>query len=178
MTGTAITPAEFDQLLAGAQVSLLRWEAQPEYAVTVEGPDLELFAAGHPRPPEQLEWWWPWLEQITRLIHGGGAVERVAVVDDPATLYQRWRQWAAGPARQAGEVIQWMSADRARALGLDRGQDWWLIDGTKVIVMEFASTREMTSMTIITDPGAVARYQARWDLATRNATTAERSAAA
>ena len=71
-----------------------------------------------------------------------------------------------------------MPAARAAQLGLDRGQDWWLIDGIKVIVMEFAPTREMTSRTLITDPATVGRYKDWWDLATRNATTAERSAAA
>lgn len=178
MNGTAITPDEFDQLLAGARASLRRWEAQPEYAVTVEGPDLHLFEKGRPRRPEHLEWWWPWLEMINRLTSDGIAVERVAVVDDPPTLYQRWRQWAVGPALHAGEVIQWMPAGRARTLGLDRGQDWWLIDGTQLIVMEFAPTREMTTMTLITDPDAIVRYQRMWDLATRNAATAERPAAA
>ena len=95
MTGTAITPAEFDQLLAGAQASLLRWEAQPEYAVTVEAHDFELFAAG--RPGLRRSWSGGgrgWTRSPPR--HGRGVtVERVAVDDDPATLYQQWRQWAA-----------------------------------------------------------------------------------
>jgi hypothetical protein len=178
MPAATITPDEFGQLLAGAQASLRRWEAQPEYAVTVEGPDFELFRAGRPRPPEQLEWWRPWLKQITRQTHAGVTVERVAVVDDPPTLYQRWRRWAAGPVLQAGEVIYDLTAEQARTLGLDRGQDWWMIDDTRLIVMDFSPARKLTTMTFVTDPDVIARYQDMWDLATRNAVTADQFAAA
>ena len=178
MAGTALTFAEFNQELAGAEASAKRWEAQDGYAVSVEAHDFELFRAGMPRPPEQLEWWTPWIEQIADQHARGVTVERVAVEDDPPTLYQRWRKGAAWRAEKAGERIYWIAAALAADLGLSRKCDWWLIDNIKVIVMEFNSAHEMISRTLITDPAVVSRYREMWDLVTRNNAAVEHSTAA
>jgi hypothetical protein len=66
----------------------------------------------------------------------------------------------------------------AEAAGLPSGIDFWLLDDTRVIVMEFSEPGLISRLTLITDPGEVARYRAWRDLAVRIATAAEEIPAA
>ena len=91
----------------------------------------------------------------------------------PPTDCQRWELSASSYQAQAGEDIRYLPR-RALALGLPLERDWWLLDDTRLIVMEFSPTREVDSRTLSTDPDVIARHRQWRDLATRNAAPAER----
>ena len=181
MSRLTISEDEFAVMLRSFKRSAFRLETRRSYALTYEREEFERFLAGTPTPPPEVDWWQPWLEQITRLAGEGKTVSRVRVLTDPPTPYQRWELWAAPWHAQAGEDIRYMPQWRARQLGLlpeRKEQDWWLLDDERVILMRFTRDGEIDGKTLTDDPGVVARHLHWRDLAVRNATPAEKFAAA
>lgn len=175
---TRINEDEFGELLAGFDRTAFRLETRAQYALDYEAPDFELFLAGNPRPPDQLEWWRPWLDQIARLTREGKRIGRVRIVEEPPSDYQRWELWAADYHARAGERIAYMPRSRAEAIGLPIDHDWWLLDDMRVIVMRHTPTGENLEKILITDREIVARYCGWRDLAVSHATPAARIAVA
>jgi hypothetical protein len=162
-----------DNLLRSFRRSAFRLETRNTYALTYEQADFERFLAGAPVPPPQLDWWRPWLEEITQLTADGKTVGRVRVLAEPPTAYQRWEMWAARWHSRAGERIGYMPRSQADRIGLPLLHDWWLLDDERVIAMWFTSTGEVSDRQLITEPGTVARFCTWRDLAVQNATPAE-----
>ena len=173
-----ITQAEFNRLLASFERSAFRLECQPAYALGYEQGDFDRFLAGERIPPPDLDWWRPWLEQVSQQAREGKTMARVRVVNEPPTDYQRWMRWSARWNVQAGEDIRYMPRSRAVRIGLPLDYDWWLLDDERLIVMRYTSTGEIDHKEVSTDPGMIARQQGWRDLAVRNATSAEEIAAA
>lgn len=176
--GTAITEAEFDRLLATFERSAFRLETRDTYALGYERADFEAFLAGSPTPPQELDWWRPWLEQIARLTREGKRIGRVRIVAEPPSNYQRWELWAAKWHARAGEQIGYMPRSKAEQIGLPLVHDWWLLDDERLIIMKFTDPGEIAGKSLITDPGIIAPYRMWRDLAVREATPAEAIAAA
>ena len=175
---TVITEAEFDHLLSTFKRYAFRLETRDAYALGYEQDEFGRFLAGRPTPPTQLDWWRQWLDQIARLTREGKTVGRVRVLAEPPSDYQRWMMWAEPWYAEAGEQIAYMSARRAMGIGLPLDGDWWLLDDERVIIMDFTDAGEIDRKTLLTNPVTVAPFIAWRDLAVRNATTAERFAAA
>ena len=175
---TVINEAEFDHLLSTFKRYAFRLETLDSYALDYEREDYERFLAGYPRQPAEADWWQPWLNQIAKLTREGKTVSRVRVLAEPPTDYQRWMIWAAPWHIEAGEQIAYMNASRAVNIGLPLDADWWLLDDERVIIMTFTDAGEIDRKTLLTNPVTVAPFIAWRDLAVRNATTAERFAAA
>jgi hypothetical protein len=169
-----------DELLRSFRRSAFRFETRSTYALGYEQADFDRFLAGSPVPPTELDWWRPWLEEISRMTAGGKTVSRVRVLDDPPSDYQRWEMWAAPWHSRAGERIAYVSRSEAmRAmLPLWLGGDWWLLDDERVICMHFTEDGAIEARTTSSDPGTVARFIEWRDLAVRIATPAEEHAAA
>ena len=178
MDGIGISEDEFGELLRSPRRSAFRLETRDVYALDFEAPDFERFLAGNPVPPPQVGWWKPWLDQIAHLTREGKRIGRVRILAESPTAYQRWELWAAPWHAEAGETIAYMPRSRAHAIGLPDGTDWWLIDGEKLIVMEFDATGRVVGKTLITDPMVLAQHRRWQDLAVRNAVPAEDIAAA
>ena len=176
--GTQITEAEFDHLLSTFKRSAFRLETRDSYALDYEQADFDLFLAGSPVPPPRLAWWGPWLDQIARFAREGKTVSRVRVLAEPPSDYQRWMMWAEPWHTSAGEQIRYLPRSRASQIPLPLGRDWWLLDDERVIQMWFTDEGAIDEKTLTDEPGIVARYIKWRDLAVRNATTAERYAAA
>lgn len=178
MRSEPISDNEFTRLLRSFAEDAFYFEAQQTYALDYEEADLRQFLAGEPVPPPEVDWWRPWLEQIERLTGDGKRVSRVRVIGDPPTGYQRWQLWSLPWHQRAGEQITYMTRSRAEAVGLPLDCDWWLLDGKRVIRLDYTAEGHLRGKTLITEPGDVARF-ANWrDLAVRNATTAEALSAA
>ena len=173
-----IAEEEFDRLLATPARSAFRRETRAEYSLGYEQIDFDQWLDGHPTPPPDLDWWRPWLEQIKRLTSEGKQVGRVRVLAEPPSDYQRWLLWADPWHAAAGEDIRYMTLSRAERVGLDLLNDWWLIDDELVILMFFTRDGRIYRKIITDEPRAVARHREWRDLAVRNATPAERFAAA
>ena len=169
-----------DDLLRSFRRSAFRFETRSTYALSYEQADFDRFLAGSPVPPPELDWWRPWLEEISRLTAEGKTVSRVRVLDEPPSDYQRWELWAAPWHSRAGERIAYVSRSKAmRAmLPLWLGGDWWLLDDERVIRMQFTEDGAVEDRALIDDPGIVARFTGWRDLAVRIATPAEEFAAA
>ena len=67
---TPISEEEFDRELATFERNAFRLETRDAYALGYEHADFERFLTGSPTPPPELDWWRPWLEQISRLTTG------------------------------------------------------------------------------------------------------------
>ncbi len=175
---TSISEEEFGRELATFERSAFRLETRDTYALGYERTDFERFLAGSPTPPPELDWWRPWLEQISRLTREGKRIGRVRVLAEPPSDYQRWELWAAPWHSRAGEQIRYIPRSRAGEIGLPLVHDWWLLDDDRLIIMKFTDAGEIAGKSLITDPTIVSTYRVWRDLAVRNATPAEEIAAA
>lgn len=164
-----ISEDEFEELLRSFERSAFRLETQPFYALDYEREEFERFLAGSPRPPSEIGWWKQWLDQITALTRQGKSVSRVRVLSEPPTSYQRWMLWADPWYASASENIRFTPRSQAERIGLPLEHDWWLLDDSRVIVMRFTSSGEVTGKELVTDPAAVAPYRAWRDLALAHA---------
>jgi hypothetical protein len=172
VTAVPITEAEFDRLLATPARSAFRLETQPVYALGYERKDFDLFLAGTPRSPGEIDWWQPWLEQVTRLTSRGVTFSRVRILDEPPSDYQRWEMWGDPWHDAIGERIDYMLRSTAIPIGLPLDHDWWLLDDERLIDMRFDAEGEITGKTLSSDPDAIAQHREWRDLAIRHATPA------
>jgi hypothetical protein len=173
-----ISEDEFDDLLRSFGRTAFHFEAQSTYRLTYEQADFDLFLAGTPRDPADIDWWRPWLERVATFAEQGKRISRVRLLAEPPSDYQRWELWADPFHDAAGEDIRYMPRSHAGALGLPLDNDWWLLDDERVIVTQFTATGEIACKYLSTRPLTVASYRAWRDLAVRNATPAEEIAAA
>jgi hypothetical protein len=169
--GVPITAADLDSLLAdGIRQSAFRLEAQPSYAVGIERDALRQFANGNAQPPSEYGWWQEWLDLIAGHSRLGRVIERVRVLADPLSIYQKWLLWGDRWHASAGERIRYLRRNQADAIGLPVDRDWWLLDATQVVVMRFTPGGKLASTELLTDTKAVSPYR-RWrELALQHAT--------
>lgn len=177
MTVTRISEKEFGDLLRSFARTAFRFEARDAYAIGFEREEYERFMAGSPRPPSEIGWWREWLDQTARLTREGKTVSRVRVLAEPPSDYQRWMLWADPWYAAAGEQITYLTHREAYSLGLP-DNDWWLLDGERALSMAFDAGGRVRARWLVTDPERIAQYLEWRDLAVRNATTAEKFAAA
>jgi hypothetical protein len=176
--GKPITGHEFGDLLRAFERTAFRLETRRQYNEPYEQADLKLFLAGAPRQPDEIDWFRPWLDQIRQQTRQGKQISRVRVHDKPPTGYQRWERWLGAWNIAAGEDIRYMARTRAAKIGLPLDHDWWLLDGSQVIVMCFDSAGDLASRELLTDPLIAGEYGMWQDLAVRNAEPLERITAA
>jgi hypothetical protein len=176
--GKPVSEEEFGRLLASPRRSAFHLETQPFYAMDYERADFERFLAGTPRPPSEVDWWRPWLDQIAALTGQGVRIGRVRVLEQPPTDYQRWLMWADPWHAKAGEDIRYMTRGKAEQAGLPLNHDWWLLDDERVIITLFNDAGGIGSKTLAWDDRTVALYRGWRELAIRHATPAGRIAAA
>jgi hypothetical protein len=171
-----VTEATVDALLHNFSVSAFRLEAQPCYRVTDERAALDQFAEGNPRPPGEYSWWQEWLDLVAGHTADGKTVQRVRVLAEPPTTYQRWLLWGDRWHTQAGEQISYLSRSHATAIGLPLDADWWLFDGDQAAVMRFAAGGVLAGIDLVTGEDAVRPYRAWRGLALMHATAAGNAA--
>jgi hypothetical protein len=176
--GQVITGDEFMATLRGCRASAFHMETRDSYAVTFEQDAYHSFLRGAPLPPEELDWWRSWLDDVGQLAARGTRIGRVRVVADPPTDYQRWEMWGTPWHTAAGEQILYLPRQRAAASGIPLGSDWWLLDDEYLITNWFTDTGEPDFMTLTSDPALVDQHRKWRDLAVRDAVPVEQLAAA
>jgi hypothetical protein len=176
--GTLITQDESTEMFRTFRESAFHLETREFYAMTYERDAFQRFLDGHPLPPSALPWWQAWLDEMQELALQGKRIERVRVLSEPPSDYQRWELWGTSWHVAVGEEIRYMPRRRAQQIGLPLDYDWWLFDDEQLIITRFSDAGEIAQKSLITDPGIIARHRAWRDLAVRNATTAEQFAAA
>src|SRR3954465_15513172 len=81
-------PDDFNHLFRYFRHEAFRLEVQPVYAVDVEREAFDDFLRGEPRPPDQYDYYVPWLDQIRSATRAGRHITRVRVLEEPPTAYQ------------------------------------------------------------------------------------------
>lgn len=163
--GVRLTADDFNDLFRYFTRSAVRLETQAVYLVAEEQESVAEFLAGEPRPVTEFGFYAAWLDKIRAATTAGKRVERVRILDEPPTDYQRWEVWSGQFNQAAGEVIRYLPRSRAVAVGLPVENDWWLFDGEQLAVMRFDGDGTPLGGEILTDAGTVAQHQAWWELA-------------
>jgi uncharacterized protein DUF6879 len=163
--GERLTGDDFNDLFQYFERTAVRLETQGVYTVAEEQESVAEFLAGEPRPVSEFGFYAAWLAKIQAATAAGKRVERVRILDEPPTDYQRWEIWSGQYNTAAGEVIRYLPRSQAIAVGLPVTDDWWLFDGEKLAVMHFSDQGEPLGGEILTDADVVAQHQAWWELA-------------
>lgn len=171
--GRLLSEAEWSEALGDFEHTKFRLELQPRYDEPGEAEAVERFLAGDrslPRDPESLAWQASIAEAVAR----GKRIERVRIVEDPPTDYQRWLRWMSQANVEAGEIQRYMTRQRAHEVGLlpaAGNEDWWLLDSQRLIVMRFDDEHRRVENELITDPARVVQACAWRDLAVHHSTS-------
>jgi hypothetical protein len=179
--GTALNDLEFGEALRTFEHTAFRLELQRAYVEADEQATLAKFLAGEPEPPTEVLGLQAWYEQVAGQIQAGKRVERVRVHDHPPTDYQRWERWIGAWNITAGEVIRYMTRERAHEIGLlpvAGDCDWWLLDSNRLIIMRFDAEGHRLANELITDPQLVVQACAWRDLAVHHSSADQPSHAA
>jgi hypothetical protein len=170
MTCRVLGREEFNRLLATPARAAFRLELQDEYREPVEVDTVARFTAGHPQDPTEVPALRDWYDLIRRLSRAGRHIGRVRVHSDPPTMYQQWERWAGRWNVDAGEVVQYLTRQRAEEIGLLPAAgvaDWWLLDDERLILMHFDAEYRRTDE-LTDDPGLVEQARAWRDLAVQH----------
>lgn len=175
-----LTLEEFNTEIFSAQRYAWRWEQQQTYLVEREQGQVAAFLAGHPIPPTDNPSMVAYLNRVHRMVRiEGRQLGRVRIIDEPATGYQRWLQWIDGWARAAGEDIHYLSRPVLQQMGrppVEPDDDWWLIDGERLLVLRFEASRLIQLELVIDEPEI--RLARLWRLAVISWAREEESTAA
>jgi hypothetical protein len=175
---TLLSEAGFLEAVLSFEHTAFRLELQRSYAEPHEAPQFAAFLRGDPQPgpddPELRDWYRSVAEHVAQ----GGRMERVRVQEDPPTDYQRFERWLDQWNIEAGEVMRYMTRDRAHEVGLLPAAgtaDWWLIDSARLIVMRFNSAGHRIANELVTDPETVLQACKWRDLAVHHSVQAHLS---
>jgi hypothetical protein len=120
MTRRSISWDEVVELIATRVETAFRLELQPVYRLDEEQPDVERFVAGDLTRPE-----FPAREQMVATSTAQGrAIQRIRVIEDPPTAYQRWLLWFSQWTIGAGEHHQYVSRAEAVLIARNDGLPW------------------------------------------------------
>jgi hypothetical protein len=164
-----LSAPEFDALFTGFERSARRWETRSRYDVEQERSELRKFLAGE-LPAQYVrtyaEWW---AENMRRKTAAGQRFERVRVMDDPLTDYNRYMVYACRSANGNGEDARFITRERAIELDLP-DHDFWVFDSAVLVLMRFTADDRSLGHDVITEPELVTRHEAWIDLAMAHAT--------
>ena len=136
--------AEFRALFDDYRRSAWRWEQQPVYASDLANGWPGRWLAGERKPTPHRQ---AWADHIRRLVETGRTMERVRVIDEPETDYQRWAEWSADINRSGGEVIHRIIRSEADRLGLTyEPVEFWLFDDELVVWLTFDDEYELVAV--------------------------------
>lgn len=155
MTRRHVSPAEIGDLFAAVRRSVRRWECQGHYMAD----EVELKAWRDGRPLDESEEDRVWEAYVLGLRAAGIPFERVRMVHEPPTLYQRWIHTTTDRNIRIGEDVRWLSESRARQLHMP-ADDFYLLDDERIAIMRFDGSGEMTGIDIDHDLDVVSVHRA------------------
>ncbi|WP_406185883.1 DUF6879 family protein [Streptomyces sp. NBC_01006] len=96
------------------------------------------------------------LVNMRRQTGAGKRVERVRLIDDPPTTYQRCGLTGVPAALEAGEDVRYLRRAKAEEAALP-AEDFWLFDSRYVALFHYEGD-EPVGLELIEDPAHVLRY--------------------
>lgn len=157
----------FTQLFEGVTRSARRLESRDRYAGDQEL--LQRWLAGRIDEPEHGGARAVWLAQVRATTANGGRYERVRIVAEPPTDYQRFALRGCRQNVEAGEDIRYLRRERANQLDLP-AHDFWLFDGERLALMYFTADDRLIGAQLITQPTVVREHEQWFELACAEAT--------
>jgi hypothetical protein len=153
----ALGDNEFSTLFLNVQRSARRLENRNRYDVDYETPEREAFLAGE-RPSERPVRHNAWDRNLQHKTGIGVRFERVRIMDEPLTPYNRFMIWGNAQNRRNGEDIRYLTRSRANELALP-DHDFWVLDSTQLVLMRFTADDRPLGHELITDPELIARHE-------------------
>lgn len=163
----APTDEDFAELFASAAGSLAHLELRDSYAVDYEDERWRWWVDnGRPeRMPREIHPWW----ELTAATAQRVTMRRARVYSEPASEYIKFEAAGTWQNVQAGETVRWLSRDLASDLSLP-GNDFWLLDASRVMFNLFGGQGEPTGIQVTGDPAVVKRcvlaFEAVWERGT------------
>lgn len=99
----------------------------------------------------------PWSNTIRQKSTQGARVERVRIVDRPATTGQLYLMAHARKNAALGEDVRNLRRTDAETLRLPT-EDFWIFDSRLVALLNFDGTDDLVDVELITEPAEVNRY--------------------
>ena len=155
---------EFAGFVLGYQRTAFRLEQRERYRDREEDEPFRRFLAGEP----DYSWNDEWESMMRRRTADGQRMTRVRVVSEPHDGYTRFLLDLARVNVAAGEDIRYLPRDRAKGLDLP-GYDFWLIDSTRVGILQFREDDVLLGAGIHDDPAVVMRHCRYRDAALQHA---------
>ncbi len=144
--GSAITEFFRD----GFHHTAWRLEVRRTYDVDYSSARFRQFLRGEDPGVTGLE---EWMDLMRHLVGEGKRVERVRLIDEPPTDYQRFMLHTATHNIAAGEDIRYLARSAAERLSLPM-LDVWLFDSREIGVFRYDGDRSL-GMELADDPAAV-----------------------
>ena len=163
----------FNGLFETFQHTAWRLETRRRYASDEATDTYAQFERGE-RPAWDMDT--PYCRTIRRQTGQGARVERVRLVDSPATWGQRYLLAHADKNAALGEDIRNLSRDHAKRLQLP-DEDFWIFDSRLVALLNFDDADNLVDVELITQPDEVIRYATVRDAAWHHAVPYEQFAA-
>ncbi|ANY05467.1 DUF6879 family protein [Pseudonocardia sp. HH130630-07] len=149
----------FDELLSTFTRRSVHLETRDAYGTATELPYLARWEAGE---PDDLSWLDGWCATVRAHVAAGRAVQRVRVVSEPLSDYQRWSHGIAGPMVDAGEDIRWVARRAVSSIAFP-GNDFYLFDDRLVVFLHYAGSGLGTAKTTSTDPADIELCRSAFD---------------
>jgi hypothetical protein len=160
------TSEQWGQLFGACERSAVHLEMRDSYDISDEDSMFAAWRAG--RHDELAGWWRPWLDLIKETTGRGVQVRRARIVSEPVTEYIRFEYEITYANVAAGEQVRWLPRRAASALALP-GNDFWLLDGRRVLFNHFTGDGQELGHEWSEDPAVIhlceTAFEAVWQRA-------------
>lgn len=165
-----ITGPAFGELFRSFERTAQRLEGRGQYNEPSEAGALQRFLGGQAEDPEYTASRSAWLvDTVAEAVKAGKTFQRVRVVAEPPTEYQRFGLRNCRDNVAAGEDMRYLTRPEADRLDLP-DHDFWLFDGERLVLLWFTSGNRLLGGQAVSDPAAVDQHQ-RWLSAALDAAT-------
>ena len=165
-----ITGDAFGELFRSFQLTARRLEGRRRYVEASEQEALARFLGGQAKDPAYTAARAGWLnDTVRRAAEAGKRFERVRIVDEPLTDYQRFGLRNSRDNVAAGEDVRYL--DRARAIELDLpDHDFWLFDDERLALLWFTPDGRLLGAQVTREAALVRQHKHWLDVAQKEAT--------
>lgn len=170
MAGELITGLAFGELFRTFEHTALRLEGRGRYNESSEAAALQRFLGGQAEDPEYTASRASWLEDtIKPAVAAGKSFQRVRLVADPPTEYQRFGLRNCRDNVAAGEDMRYLTRPEADRLDLP-DHDFWLFDGTRLVMLWFTPDSRLLGGQLVENPAMAHQHESWLKLALSAAT--------
>lgn len=162
---------EWVSLFGSVTRSLAQLEMRDSYLVDYEDERYKRWVAGGRAgslPREDHPWWRLTAETTAR----GVSMRRSRVVSEPVSEYIAFEYAGTWQNLESGEQARWLPRSRAPAIAFP-GNDFWLIDGERVLFLLLDGTGRPIGQQLCTDDAVVTlcstAFEQVWELGTDHA---------